>query len=71
MESLYPLRFVPVYQRYMWGGRRLETTLRRKLEPDGIYAESWDVADHDNGQSIVEAGPLAGTSLHQLVTSTY
>ena len=67
MPSLYPLRFVPVYQQYMWGGRRLETVLGRQLESDGVYAESWDVADHDNGQSIVEAGPLAGSSLRRLL----
>ena len=69
MASLYPLRFVPVYQKYIWGGRRLETILGRQLEPEGIYAESWDVADHDNGQSVVEAGPLVGVSLRQLVAN--
>jgi len=66
MASVYPLRFVPVYQNYIWGGRRLETVLGRQLGGDGVYAESWDVADHDHGQSVVEAGPLAGTSLRQL-----
>jgi mannose-6-phosphate isomerase len=33
------------------------------------YAESWEIADHEHGQSIVANGPLAGTSLHDLVTT--
>jgi len=65
--TLYPLRFRPLYKQYLWGGRRFETHLGRKLPPDGPFAESWEVADHGQDQSIVEAGPLAGTTLHELV----
>jgi mannose-6-phosphate isomerase len=32
------------------------------------YAESWEVVDHGDDQSIVAAGPLAGAKLHDLVT---
>ena len=67
-DSLYPLRFEPVYQRYIWGGRRLATLLGRRLEAAGVYAESWDVCDHEENQSVVESGPLAGTTLHELLT---
>ena len=67
MTAFYPLTFKPIYQQYLWGGRRFETVLGRSLPPDGVYAESWEISDHAHQQSIVEAGPLAGTSLHQLV----
>jgi len=67
MSRLYPLRFVPIYQQYIWGGRRLETVLGRHLEQDGPYAESWEVSDHGHQQSIVETGPLAGAPLGRLV----
>jgi mannose-6-phosphate isomerase len=66
MSDLYPLRFHPVYKNYLWGGRRFETALGRELASDGIYAESWEVADHPEGESIVAAGPLAGKSLREL-----
>jgi mannose-6-phosphate isomerase len=67
MTPLYPLRFRPVYRDYLWGGRKFGEILGRSLEPGVIYAESWEVADLDEGQSVVEKGPLGGVSLHQLV----
>lgn len=65
--TLYPLRVVPIYKRYLWGGRRFETILGRKLPPGNDYAESWEVADHPAGQSAVASGPLAGVGLGELV----
>ena len=69
MNALYPLRFEPVYQPRIWGGRRLETLLHRRLPSGNAYGESWDICDHDAGQSIVESGPLAGWALHELFTT--
>jgi mannose-6-phosphate isomerase len=67
MSSLYPLRFEPVLKRYLWGGRRLETLLGKKLPPGDDYAESWEIADHPAGQSVVAAGALKGATLRELV----
>jgi mannose-6-phosphate isomerase len=67
MTPLYPLRFEPVFKRYLWGGRRLETILGKRLGPGTDYAESWEVADHHSGESVVAEGPLAGTGLGTLV----
>src|SRR4051794_24507445 len=69
MTPLYPLTFHPVLKRYLWGGRRLGTVIGKPIGEGSDYAESWEVADHERGQSIVANGPLAGTSLHELVTS--
>ncbi len=69
MSDSCPLRFHPVYKNYLWGGRRFETSLGRRLPSGGIYAESWEIADHPEGQSIVAAGPLAGKSLGELLGS--
>jgi len=33
------------------------------------YAESWELVDRGEDQSAVAAGPLAGTTLHELVTA--
>ncbi len=67
MTTLHPLRFTPVYKDYLWGGRKFGDVLGRQLESGRIYAESWEVADLREGQSVVEEGPLRGTSLHELV----
>jgi mannose-6-phosphate isomerase len=67
MQSLYPLTFEPVLKRYLWGGRRLETMLNKRLGEGNDYAESWEIADHDHGQSVVANGPLIGTTLYELV----
>src|SRR5436190_10566032 len=69
MTSLHPLTFEPVLKRYLWGGRRLGTVLGKPLGEGTDYAESWEIADHAQGQSIVASGPLTGTTLHELVTS--
>lgn len=65
--ELYPLTFDPVFKDYVWGGRNLADKLGRTL-PDGIVAESWDVAAHPNGSSIVNQGPLQGKTLADVMT---
>lgn len=69
MTPLYPLIFQPVLKRYLWGGRRLGTVLGKPIGEGNDYAESWEIADHEHGQSIVANGLLAGASLHELVVS--
>lgn len=69
MSPLYPLTFRPVLKRYIWGGRRLGELLGKPIGEGTDYAESWEVADHPQGQSVVANGPLAGTTLHELVTT--
>ena len=59
-----PLRFKPAYQTVVWGGRRMEA-FRNDL-PSGPIGESWDLADHARGMSVVADGPLAGTTLKEL-----
>jgi mannose-6-phosphate isomerase len=69
MSSLYPLRFEPVLKRYLWGGRRLETVLGKPLPPGDDFAESWEVADHRAGQSVVSAGALKGATLNEVLAN--
>lgn len=65
---LSPLLFTPIYRRYLWGGRRFASHLGRDLPPGDDYAESWEVVDRRDDQSVVGVGPLAGTPLGDLVT---
>ena len=65
-QALYPLTFAPVLKKYIWGGRNLEK-LGRELPADGIVAESWEIAGHQDGTTLVKNGALAGKPLTDLV----
>lgn len=60
-----PLSFVPRYQVLVWGGRRM-AEFRDDL-PAGPVGESWDLADHDRGMSVVRDGFFKNRSLNDLV----
>ena len=65
----HPLRFQPIFRQYLWGGRRLATHLGKDIGKGSDYAESWEIVDHGPDQSVVLAGPHAGRTLHELVSS--
>jgi mannose-6-phosphate isomerase len=63
-----PLRFQPLFRRYLWGGRRLGTHLGKPIAEGNDYAESWEIVDHGDDQSIVSGGKHAGRTLRNLVS---
>ena len=63
---LYPLRFEPIYQYRVWGGRRLASVLSAPLPPDGCVGEAWLLSDRDEHASRVADGPLKGKTISQL-----
>ena len=65
-RMLYPMVFTPVLKDYIWGGRNLETRLGRALPAEGVIAESWEIAGHEDGTSTVENGRYAGWPLTQV-----
>jgi mannose-6-phosphate isomerase len=66
---LYPLRFSPILRHLIWGGRRLGTVLHKPIGEASDYAESWEISDYHDQVSVVEEGPLAATTLRELVKS--
>jgi len=64
---LYPLRFEPIYQYRLWGGRRLSSLLSAPLPGDGPIGEAWLLSDRSDHQSLVANGPLKGKSIGQLM----
>ena len=64
---MYPLRFEPIYQYRVWGGRRLAKLLKSPLPRDGPVGEAWLLSDRDDHASKVAAGPLEGSSLAELL----
>lgn len=63
------LKFKPVYQERVWGGRGLGSFLGRKLPGSTPIGESWELVDRVEAQSLVEGGPWSGRSLRELMTA--
>ena len=64
---LYPLRFEPIYQYRLWGGRRLSNLLSTPLPGDEPIGEAWVLSDRDDHQSKVANGPLKGQTIGELM----
>ena len=64
--SLYPLTFEPVYKDYPWGNTRMPALFGREA-PEGIYAESWEISTHPDGESVVANGAYAGQTLSSVL----
>jgi mannose-6-phosphate isomerase len=62
-----PVRFEPTFRSYIWGGHRLASQLGKKPPNDGIWAESWEIVDHPDAESVVSEGSLAGKTIRQLI----
>ena len=62
------LKFKPVYKKKIWGGRRLAAEFNRKL-PEGKVGESWELAAHKNGNSIVANGKYKGQKLKEVINA--
>ncbi|MBT8274346.1 MAG: mannose-6-phosphate isomerase [Bacteroidia bacterium] len=65
-ETLYPLKFAPIFKDRIWGGSKLESVLNKPLESNQV-GESWEISAVEGDISIVSNGPLKGTSLKSLL----
>ena len=64
---LYPLRFEPIFQYRLWGGRRLAALLSEPLPNNGPIGEAWILSDREDHASRIADGPLKGQNLGQLM----
>lgn len=62
-----PVAFEPIFKSRPWGGRRLESLLRKRLPADASIGESWELVSLPSDDSRVRGGPLAGVTLRELV----
>ena len=60
------ITFDPVYKNYIWGGNKIPKLFDRKVPP-GIYAESWEISDRDDGMSIANSDPYKGMSFRDIL----
>jgi mannose-6-phosphate isomerase len=65
---LTPLRFQPIFRPALWGGARLRPLLGAEPSPEPT-GEAWVLSDYGDAHSAVADGPLAGTTLRQLLES--
>lgn len=66
-QQLYPLRFQPIFQYRLWGGRHLAEWLSVPLPGNDPIGEAWILSDRDDFPSIVVDGPLKGQTIKQLI----
>ena len=63
--KLQPLKMRPCYKEYLWGGTRLKPEFGKTDAPE-VTAESWELASHPDGVSVVEGGLFSGKTLDDL-----
>lgn len=60
--DLYPMKLQAPLKDYIWGGTKLKTDYGKKTDLEKV-SESWELACHKDGMSIIENGPEAGRTL--------
>jgi mannose-6-phosphate isomerase len=65
--KLYPLKFEPIYQYRIWGGRRLANLLSKPLPAHDPVGEAWILSDRDDQPSEVLDGNLKGKTIKYLI----
>lgn len=78
-KQLYPLKFIPIASRRVWGGDQLITKLGKtfvetdeegnetRLTTDIAIGESWEIADMGEQDSVVSEGWLAGNTISEIM----
>ncbi|SHF01981.1 mannose-6-phosphate isomerase, type 1 [Caldanaerobius fijiensis DSM 17918] len=65
---MYPLKFFPIYMERIWGGNDLKRLFGRDFRSDKV-GESWEVACHPHGTSIVSNGELKGKNFQEIINT--
>ncbi|MCI6084904.1 type I phosphomannose isomerase catalytic subunit [Selenomonas sp.] len=58
----YPMKLIAPLKDYLWGGTRLKDEYGKKTDLD-IVAESWELACHKDGKSVIANGEASGMTL--------
>ncbi len=65
-NSLYPLRFHPIYKPLIWGGEKLRECYGKTDAPEKT-GESWEISQVEDNISLVSNGFLEGKSLEEVI----
>jgi len=66
MNHLYPLKFTPIIQDRIWGGKKLKKILNKASRSE-IAGESWEISSVEGNLSEVSNGFLEGNNLEELI----
>ncbi|GAB7387996.1 hypothetical protein BSNK01_18330 [Bacillaceae bacterium] len=61
----YPLKFRPIPQERLWGGRKLAAFFHQDWA--GPIGEVWTLSDHPSAPSVCVNGPLEGSALQEII----
>jgi len=67
MNSLYPLKFKPIFKDKIWGGQKIKTKLNQDFGDLPNCGEAWVLSGVENEQSMVVNGFLEGNELNELL----
>lgn len=67
MNTLYPLKFKPIFKDKIWGGQKIKTQLKMDYGNLQNCGEAWVVSGVKDNESIVSDGFLKGNNLNELV----
>ncbi len=67
MNSLYPLKFQPIFKDKVWGGQKIKNVLKQDVGDLPNCGEAWVLSGVKGEQSVVTNGFLAGNELNELV----
>lgn len=66
---MYLMLLEPDFKERIWGGQKLNTLLNKEI-PYAQTGETWEIACHENGNSIIKNGSLKGMTL-KVAIDTY
>lgn len=66
MNTLYPLKFSPIFKHKIWGGTKLHSLLNKNVAGTDV-GESWEISGVQDNISVVSNGFLEGNSLQELI----
>ncbi len=64
-NTLYPIRFQPIYKKLIWGGEKLREEYGKTDAPE-MTGESWEISNVEDNISVVSNGFLAGNTLVEI-----
>ncbi|MEI7490649.1 MAG: type I phosphomannose isomerase catalytic subunit [Bacteroidota bacterium] len=67
MNTLYPLKFKPLFREKIWGGQKLKSSLGLNIPPRTDTGEAWMLSGVPGSQTRVANGFLKGNELNELL----
>ena len=67
MNTLYPLKFNPLFLEKIWGGKKMKTSLGIDFSPHPAIGEAWMLSGVPGSQTEIRNGFLAGNELNEVL----